>query len=188
MKCVLTTIVLSLCAANVHADFIRYDVSRTIGLGTVTGFIQTDGILGVLSKDNIKSWSLTLAAPNLKLAEGQLSDTITSASGNAFLVGNAVTASPTELMFDFNANGTNYLFFTGSSANFWCLETRICIDDGIDRAEEIGHNNLSGSVAQLENRTGTIVFASVAAVPVPAAVWLFASGLLWLAGFARWKR
>ena len=42
-----------------------YNVSRTIGAGTVTGFIETDGTLGVLASSNIKNWMLTLTAPNL---------------------------------------------------------------------------------------------------------------------------
>ena len=52
--------------ASVTADAsIVYNLNRTIGAGTVTGFIETDGTIGVLSTANITDWILTLTAPNL---------------------------------------------------------------------------------------------------------------------------
>ena len=186
MKCFLATVLLTLCAATANAAIIHYDVNRTIGDGTVTGFIETYGKLGVLSKDDIHDWSLTLTAPNINLGSP---DTITN--GDTFLRGTAVSATSTQLLYNFDITGTNYLYLAGASGNFWCLETNTCIDDGseqIELIEQIGHNDNGGKVAQFVHHTGTIAFANAAVIPVPAAVWLFGSGLIGLIGFAWRKR
>ena len=47
------------------AQAITYNVNRTIGAGTVTGFVETDGTIGILATGNITDWVLTLSAPNL---------------------------------------------------------------------------------------------------------------------------
>jgi len=47
------------------------------------------------------------------------------------------------------------------------------------------HNQMAGS--WLLTNAGTLQYSSVSAVPVPAAVWLFGSGLIGLAGIARRK-
>jgi hypothetical protein len=53
---------LSVSSANAS---VIYNVDRTIGSGTVTGFMETDGALGVLGASIITDWMLTLSAPNL---------------------------------------------------------------------------------------------------------------------------
>lgn len=46
----------------------------------------------------------------------------------------------------------------------------------------------SAGVWSFDAAAGTLTYGSVAAVPVPAAVWMFASGLVGLAGIARRKK
>jgi hypothetical protein len=46
----------SLCSAGT----ITYDVAQTIGPGSVTGFIETDGTIGVLDNTNILDFNLLL--------------------------------------------------------------------------------------------------------------------------------
>ena len=195
--------ILALAATGANASIIYY-VDRTIGDGTVTGFIQTNGTIDdVLTVDNIEDWTLTLTAPNLNgtKIDGVVTDTITRytcdemglnclETGDTSLVGTAVTATSTQLLFDFGADEDSLLFLAGASNNFWCLETQFCTGDGINFAEQIGRNDNGQSVAQLVeyDNTTTIVFANAAVIPVPAAVWLFGSGLLGLIGFARRKR
>ena len=48
---------LMLCLASSANAAIIYDVSRTIGGGSVNGTITTDGTLGLLVANNITSWS-----------------------------------------------------------------------------------------------------------------------------------
>ena len=206
MKRFLPMIFLALCAATANADVI-YDVNRTIGAGsgasagTVTGFIITDGTLGTINKDNIdtiiKEWSITLI-PDLN--EGQSytfgNDSGGNGDGKILIGGTAVSATSAGLEYDFSVAGTNYFLLMSSAISipggitnyFWCLETINC-SDGSDLSEQIGHT-IAGSdvIDQLDQYTDKdkIVFATV--VPVPAAVWLFASGLLGLVGVARRKR
>jgi len=191
MKCLLATVFLTLCAGTANAAII-YDVNRTIAEGTVTGFIETDGTEGILDTDNITRWSLTLTALNLNggspyLIEGSISG---SGSGVRVLNGTAVSATSTQLRYDFNKPGS--LLFRGalnssSPTYFWCLETSFC-SDADDSSEHLGRYLTVGTEAlQWEHRSGEIVFANATVIPVPAAVWLFGSGLIGLAGFARRK-
>ena len=193
MKHLLATLILALAATGANASII-YDVDRTFyddtGMvtGTVTGFITTNGTIGTLVVGDIEDWSLTLSADNIN---GGIPDTIVMAGGVTSLAGTAVEATiDGQLTFDFGADEDSLLFLAGASNNFWCLETQFCTGDGINFAEQIGRNDNGQSVAQLVeyDNTTTIVFANAAVIPVPAAVWLFGSGLLGLIGFARRKR
>jgi len=197
MRCFLAAILLTLSAATANAASITYDVNRTIGDGTVTGFIETDGTLGDLFATNISDWSLTLTAPDPNNTGGVISDTISkSNSDSVFIVGplntTAVTATSTQLLYDFtaSADSTYMLFFGATSPNLnWCLETTNCNSDGLGSMEYISYIDSSGNKVVLSSvdHTGEIVFANAAVIPVPAAVWLFGSGLIGLVGFARRK-
>src|SRR5664279_3454359 len=96
---IITLIVMLLGAVVCYASPITYNVARTIGVGSVTGFIETDGSLGVLSAANFVDWSLLLN-------DGTSTYTITGPlSGNnsvAFVQGADTTASATQLLFDFS--------------------------------------------------------------------------------------
>jgi hypothetical protein len=94
------------------ADII-YDVNLTIGAGTVTGTITTDGALGVLS-------SLDITNFHLVLSEGALSFTLTSAGGFSVenIRGTAVTATAAGLFFNLNSTGNpaDFIFNTSQLA------------------------------------------------------------------------
>jgi hypothetical protein len=194
MKIFLTILCLTLCAATANAAFI-YDIDRTIGEGTalegtVTGFIETDGTIGTLTEDNINYWEITLTSANLVGGSETFFGTDTgTGTGDILLRGNAVSADSTALWYDFDlapSSRGNYFLLQSNSGtgNFWCLETNNC-SGGDDMSEQIGVN-ISGGIAAWEARSGKIAFATV--IPVPAAVWLFASGLLGLIGVSRLKR
>lgn len=51
--CISLGLVLGLLAGAAQAAPITYQVNRTIGLGSVTGSIETDGATGVLGGANI---------------------------------------------------------------------------------------------------------------------------------------
>jgi hypothetical protein len=167
-------------AAN--AMSITYDVDRMVGDGSVVGTITTDGTLGVLTSGNITDWVITLSAPNLRGGSPDVIDFATQTQTN--LGGTATTATATQLLFDFTLSGTNFFLLVGGSGNFWCLETANCTGDGF--GEHMGRNSLEFIFsAQSETFTpGNLVFAEAAAVPVPAAVWLFGSAL----GLLTWMR
>ena len=195
MKIFLTTLCLTLCAATANAAFI-YDINRTIGEGTplegtVTGFIETNGMLGTLTEGDILNWSITMTSDNLVDTDGNVGgfETFNSSTGEIILRGDAVSADSTGLWYDFDLApspvGTYFLLQSHSgTGNFWCLQTNVC-STGFDKTEHIGIN-ATGGIAEWEARSGKIAFATV--IPVPAAVWLFASGLLGLIGVSRLKR
>ena len=191
MKHVLATVVLVLSAATVNAAVITYDVNRTIADGTVTGFIQTDGTLGLLTEAaQILDWSFTLTAPNLNdgnpvVIELLADDPTQTPTGTTILNGLAVTATETQLLYDFDlpVTETHHLLFVGNSGYFWCLETRNC-SDAPNLTEHIGRRLVVGTETfQFMPQTGRVPFAT-AVIPVPAAIWLFGTGLIGLIGFA----
>ena len=170
---------LSISAANAS---IVYSVDRTIGNGSVSGFIKTDGALGELATANIIDWELTLTAPGLK---GGSPDTIDFASRSLQrIVGTATTATATQLLFNFGLLDTNnYILFQGTNPeNFWCLETKVCTFSS--PAETIG---VTSPVSRV-TRSGLVAFAQVSVVPVPAAVWLFGTALIGLVGFGKRRK
>ena len=167
---------LSISAANAS---IVYNVDRTVGDGSVRGFIETDGTIGILNNNNITDWELTLTVLGL-------SDTIElGPKSRHSLAGNATAATATQLWFDFDVkNSTNYLFFEGTNpANFWCLQTQNCVGPP-SASETISVSNSRSQAA----RSGRIAFAQISAVPVPAAVWLFGTALIGLVGFSKRRK
>lgn len=108
----------SLCSASP----ITYLVYQTVGAGSVTGFIETDGTIGVLGNGNILNWNLVLndgTAPAFDLL-GPLS----ASNSVVGIAGADLTATATQLSFNFASTDGGYalfqspVLFTGS--DFWC--------------------------------------------------------------------
>src|SRR3974390_853371 len=103
--------VAALSGAATAAD-ITYAVARSIGAGTVTGTITTDGQIGVLAQSDIVSWTLTLTDPNLV---GGSPDTISSASAAQTAVGGQdLVASARQITFNFDSADFGGAIFQGS--------------------------------------------------------------------------
>lgn len=82
-----------------RADDITYDVNQTIGAGSLTGTITTDGTIGTLAlgpttAPNILDW-------NLSMSDG--TNTVDMTPSNSFAGGgnSGLVASATDLTFDF---------------------------------------------------------------------------------------
>src|SRR5271157_1463107 len=101
-------IVMLLVAVVCSASPITYNVSRTIGIGSVTGFIETDGTIGGLTSANIVDWTLLLN-------DGIFTFTLFGpSSGNnsvVFTQGADVSASATQLLFNFGGSDNGVLLF-----------------------------------------------------------------------------
>ncbi len=158
---------------------IVYDINRTIETGTVTGFIETDGTLGVLTSANITNWVLTLSSPT------ETTEINFANQNQTYLAGAGTVATATQLAFDFNTSSGWFLL--QGPTGFWCLEIAGCSVRGYGETMQLVGNTHTEYFHD-GSATGLIMFAEVAAVPVPAAVWLFGSGLISLIGVARRKK
>jgi hypothetical protein len=146
-----------------HAGPITYNVNRTIGVGSVTGFIETDGSLGVLTTGNIMDW-------NLVLYDGVNSFDLTGPlSGNdsqVLVQGGDVSASTTQLLFDFGGTDNGlFLFQQGlfSGNHYYCDATQAgaCL---------AGETVVPVSVFtryQNASRSGVVVIGTVSGSQVP---------------------
>lgn len=159
------------------ASALVYDVDRIVGAGSVTGFIETDGTLGLLSETNILGWSFTIAAPNL--AGGGLDLISSSDPGQTTLTGGVLSATADALVFDFGATGF-LLFQGGGLPNFWCVEgsDALCSGSG-SGGDVIGFPAGGGSLAQVSTQSGVAAIseARVDVVPLPASAALLAGAL-----------
>lgn len=154
-------------AATTAQAAIIYQVDRTIGAGTLTGYIETDGTLGAIGVGNFTEWDLTLVAPDIN---GGLASTIKSADGNIFTIvgGSVLSATSTDLLFDHDGPSA-LLFAYTSSGDFWCLAGGGVGDTGcFAQGEIIGYSDTTGAAAYVEARSGMTAFASTEAAPVSA--------------------
>ncbi len=88
-----------------RADNITYNIDQTVGAGSVTGTITTDGTIGVLNTggviDGPVGFAGNIVAVNLVLSDGTNTEPL---SGGIFSsVGSDLIASATDLTFDFGA-------------------------------------------------------------------------------------
>ena len=143
-----------------------YTGNRTVGGASAQLSITTDDTIGVLSSTNIIDWTIVLN-------EGGNTFTLRGAgpSRNSALqiAGSALSATATDLIFNFSASGLAYALFQspgiGSGQTFYCVQTNSCFDSsGSAEALEAG---LTFSPTRAV-RTGQVVIASTGAVPEPS--------------------
>ena len=89
--------VLLLGIPQANADTITYAVNDTVGSGTLTGSITTDGSTGGIGQDNILAWNLTITS----VITSNLTD-----SNSAFDVDGGLSATNTGMFFDFSGSGS----------------------------------------------------------------------------------
>ncbi len=155
------------------ASPISYSVSRTIGIGSVTGFIETDGTLGVLGAGNFVDWSLLLNdGTNTYSLYGPLSGN----NSSVYLSGVDTTATANQILFNFSGTDNGYLLFqygvnVHDGFHYYCDATF----SGICYA---GESVAAAYIGQGENvtRSGNVVIAG-SAVPEPASYGLMLTGL-----------
>jgi len=138
------------------ADPITYNVDQHIGSGKVEGTITTDGTLGVLAKANITDWTLDLTSG---------ADTFTLNLGNSqvLLQGLDLTATPTELLFNFNGTDGGYFAFQANNPGLFSGYHYVCFDTNnfpCAPGAAVVPQNYTDPSAQFEPRTGTQAIAS----------------------------
>ena len=155
---------LLLAGAAAPSSAAVYNVTRSIGTGSVSGTITTDNTLGVLASTNVTAYALTLTD-----AQGSRTITQNGTSASTTVFGNAFSATSAGLFFDFNQAGQSgvYLANLGPQA-FYCVQTNGCFD--YNGAGEAVTTNYAGGNRTVLRESGLVQLASAAtgAVPEPA--------------------
>lgn len=174
-------VVMLLGAIVCNASPISYNVSRTVGIASITGFMETDGTLGVLSAGNFVDWSLLLNdGTNTYNLYGPLSGN----SSSVYVVGSDVTATTNQILFNFSGSDSGYLLFQygvgiHDGFHYYCDNTTASICLAGETVAPAYYTQ-----GQTVSRSGNVVIAG-SAVPEPGSLLLFASGILGLSGILR---
>lgn len=187
-------ILMLLLGAAVCTAQITYNTDLTVGSGSLKGTITTDGTIGGLapSLGHITGFDLTIF-DGVNTAE--IVDGVGGAGYAWFGPSAGITASATQLTFDFSGN-TDALFqynISGGGGSFVCFETsNPC--SGLGMGISLGASSSPGAGDQFENQQhvterGVQVIATVqSAVPEPSSVALFGTGIGTLALFGMRRR
>ena len=162
--------------ATTAADATTYVGTRAVGTMTTQFSITTDDTLGVLTADNILDWDIVLTySGGTKTLNGPDNSLVQ-------VGGNALSATATDLVFDFSHPGNNYLMFQLQEADdirsSWCVQSNFCFDN--NGGEEIINIGMNFDNFQRIPQIGSQVLGSVEApgeTPIPGALPLFVSGL-----------
>lgn len=178
------------CAAICSASSITYDVNWTVGSGTLTGQITTDGTIGAFNN------RLQITGFDLTVNDSVNTEEISSAnnSGAAFFGdAGALTGSATDLTYDFGPGNSLLLFqynIDGNGGTFACFaQGANCTGTGNGISIGAGSNGDQFSNIQYLPLSGPHVIATVAAsaTPEPSTLALIGAGF-GLLGFTKLRK
>jgi hypothetical protein len=188
MKSVKTAAILAasmLAMVATTAQATVYIGTRTLGTFAVNLSITTDGTLGTLARANITDWNIVVTATN-----PVNNSLFTSSNSIAEVSGTALSATASDLTFNFDSAQLSYVLFynfpiPGISTHSYCVETasrnrcNIVVpgphEAVYDVADPFGH----GSFALQREGIGLLGTASIVSSGVPEP----ASWALMIAGF-----
>jgi hypothetical protein len=173
-------------ASLASATPITYNVDRIIGAGSVTGFIETDGTIGVLSAANIVDWNLLL---NDGTSTFDLTGPLSGNNSVVFVQGADTSAFGTQLMFNFSGidNGI-FLFQQGlfSGNHYYCDASQ---PGPCFAGETVVPISVTTGYQNDPNLRGNVVIGNAASgAPEPATCELTLAGLGLLLGKRRTVR
>ena len=165
-----------------NASAITYNVNLTIGGGSVTGDIVTDGTIGVLVEANIVGYNLLLTDPAVIAPS-----TFNLFGSNFFLFnGSDLSATATQLLFNFSGTDSGAVDFASPSLNY-----DVCFSTGPSSFCEGAGETLTflgtspfGQDVQSTTLSGTHVIATTSSVPEPSTLALLCAGSV-LFGFLK---
>ena len=165
-----------------------FTVNRAVGTATVTGTITTNGALGVLGTSDITDWDLLLA---VGINNFTLLGPLSGSNSGLQVSGSALSATATDLLFDFGANG--FALFqnpnVGSNQNWWCIEgpSSSCTPYGLGESVQLGNYPSGPHDTQVYRTSQVIGTTSITNVPEPFTLSLFGAGIAGAAALRRRK-
>lgn len=173
---------------------ITYTVNRTNGTGSLTGTITTDGTIGTLTALNFVSSNLTTS---MGANSFSLIGLTYSASGPAVpgafirteVVGSGLTATSTQLLFDFGLSGSTFFVVNtqGSPNPIYCATSGFAECAGNERFGQTGD-------PQVLSASGNVVLGTFtpappdSGIPEPTTSALLLTGLTALCWIQRRSR
>jgi len=159
-------------------------VSASANASTI--FAPTDGDVNFLNSTIDLDANTQVAIFNV----GDLGGT-----NNTIVLNDVYSAS----LAEFSVSGGNYLVDSKAGPSDPVFDTMTLLgtdnfilgltkDSGTNWVTDIGYTSLGGSLYNVHFSDGSLLQVDVQVVPVPAAVWLFGSGLIGLVGLARRKQ
>ncbi len=151
---------------------ITYDIFRSFDGATVSGTIETDGTLGMITEANVVAWQLDLTSPVSLFGGVGTAESVSSADPlTTALIGIAATASHLA-MADLSAR----IVLQGASFNGWCMSAAPSCAFGAGGGTENLFFSSAIELAASGAVSNTEVFGTVAAVPLPASLSLLLAG------------
>jgi hypothetical protein len=148
---------------------VTFNVNRTIGDGGVTGTIDTDGTLGVLSTANITDWNLTL---DDSFGTFNLLGPVSGPNSQLLIIGNSFSATATDLLFNFVSGNSDLVLFQnpgiGSSMNAWCFANSVCGGGSGPHETVIGALFDNKQISPLSGLQSVATTVGAQAVPEPS--------------------
>jgi len=170
-----------LTAVVCSASSIGYGVNMTVGVGSVVGYIVTDGTIGGLSQSDITGW-------NLLINDGTGTFDLTSLNSQVDLFTPSpsdLAATSTQLFFNFSS-GSGFLLFqsptTGSGGPAICFEADITCSNE-PAGVQLYATTLSNQ--QFKPLGGDL---PIGTNPEPESVGMLVVGLAALGAGISWKR
>ncbi len=112
------TILLAITQPSAAAPIV-YNVNRTVGAGSMTGTIETDGSTGLLATANVVAW-------NLQLNGIGSSFNLTQSNSTDLVSGSDLSATANDLLFNFSASDNGYFLIQANSPGLFSGEHYYC--------------------------------------------------------------
>jgi hypothetical protein len=164
-----------------HASPITYQVNRVIGAGRVTGFIQTDGTIGVLGAANFLNWDLILKNG---ISVFRLTGPLSGGNSSIFVRGTDVAAFDSFLLFNFSGIDYGILMFKNdlfSGLHYYCDSTQPfeCAP-----GETVAPDGNSGDYQNVQHQGIVVIGTTGDPIPEPVSFILLCSA----AAVVAWKK